>query len=333
MSSDLEKLANDFLVKLTWGGQDLCPEIIKENPEILDTKHMAATISPNNIGVNPSPDLYNLAFRVVDTLCEYRDKGIISEEQFKKTINTPSFETGETLLTSILKETLKAAQKVEKISDKFWKSEAIKNLNGFSSRLRDLIDQNGKIRADMNVPNLRGQYPLELIRSMSDGEHLHNLLTTEHNCILAATNPAIEAKIKHGITGKSDIEKVEDKALPKIKALLLRTGIDPNDPKNANNWEVQNPDDVSVLKVEKPSYLASETKDALSIARIREPGEYLLRTITDSPSVYEISKLNKEHNTHLYLNHGGKWNEVPQDKIYDTVTALNSRSGNGKVKE
>lgn len=329
MSKDYEKLANDFLVKLTWGGQDLCPAILKENQEILNTKKIATTISLDNTRVNSSPDSYNLAFRVVDTLCKYRDEGIISEEQFKKTINTPSPETGETLLTSVLKETLRAAQKVEKTSDKFWRSVAIKDLNGFSSRLRDLIDQNGKIRADMNVPNLRGQYPLQLIRSMSDGEHLHSLLTTEHNCIWMATNPAVEAKIKHGMTGKSDIEKVEDKAFPKIKALLLRTGTDPNDPENANNWSVNNPGDVSVLKMEKPSYLASQTKDALSIARILEPGEYLLR----SPIVYKINELNREHDSHLYLNFGGKWKEIPQDKIYDTVTVLNSRSGNSKVNE
>ena len=332
MSKDCEKLAEDFLVTLTWGAKDRSVEILKENPEILNTKKMATTISPDNTSLyNPRADSYNLAFGVVGALCQYRDEGIISKEQFNRTINTPSPETGETLLTSVLKETLKKAQEVDQSNDtrsSVMRSYAIRDLNGYSAILRDLIDQNGKIRADVNVPNLRGQYPLELIQSMSPEGRLHDSLPTEHNCILMATNQAVETKIKYGMTGKSEIEQVDDKALPKTKALILRTGTDPNDPKNANDISVSYPSKVSVLKIDNPTYLASEVKDPLSVARIREPGEYLLNHLNSKPIVYEIDRLNEWHDSHLFLNYGGKWKEIPQEKIYDTVKACGGKSGN-----
>lgn len=333
MDKDYEKLAEDFLVTLTWNAENRSIEILKENPEILNTKKMATTISPDVTERTPSPDSYNLAFRVVDALCKYRDEGIISEEQFNRTINTPSPTIGETLLTSVLKNTLKAAQTVEKSKDSFWRSAALKDMDGFSSRLRDLIDQNGKIRVDVNIPNLRGQYPLELMQTMSSGTHLHDYLPTEHNCIMMATNPAIEAKIKYGMTGKSEIEQVDDSAQLQTKALLIDSRVDPNDPKNAMYSNYNEPSDVSVLKINKPTFLASDIEDPLSIARIHDAGEYILRHYKYSkPAVYNINQLNEYHCQRLYLKHNDKWNEVPQDKIYDTVKALTNRSHTEKVR-
>ncbi len=333
MDKDYEKLAEDFLVALTWNAENHSIEILKENPEILNTKEMATTISPDVTGSIPSPDSYNLAFRVVDALCKYRDEGIISEEQFNRTINTPSPVTGETLLTSVLKNTLKAAQTAEKSKDSFWRSAALKDMDGFSSRLRDLIDQNGKIRVNVNIPNLRGQYSLELIQAMSSGAHLHHYLPTEHNCIMMATNPAVEAKIKHGMTGKSEIEQVDDNAQLQTKALLIDSRLDPNDPKNAIYSNNNEPSDVSVLKINKPTFLASDIEDPLSIARIHDAGEYILEHYNHSnPTVYNIKQLNEYHGRRLYLKHDDKWNEVPQDKIYGTVKALTDRSHTGKVR-
>lgn len=333
MSKDYEKLADEFLTTLTWNAEDRSVEILKENPEILNTKKMATTISPDHSnGNNYSPNSYNLAFRVVDALCEYRDKGIITEDQFNRTINTPSPVTGETLLTSVLKETLHAAQKVEKCSDDIRKTYLLRDMDGYASRLDELIDQNGKIKANVNIPNLRGQYPLEMVQSMSSGANLHEYLPTEYNCIMMATNPSVEAKIKHGMTGKSEIERVDDKAQPKVKALLVDTGIDPNYPENAAYTERTS--NVSVLKISKSSFLASDVENPLSIAHIHEPGEYLLSHYNHSnPSVYKIDQLHEHYAQHLYLKHNDKWSEVPQDKIYGTIDALANRSGVEKARD
>lgn len=331
MKKNYEKLADDFLVKLTWGGEHLCPDILRENPEILNTKVMATTIVPEHIG-SVAPDYYNLAFRVVDMLCEYRDKGIITEEQFTKTINRPSPETGETLLTSLLKDVLKEAKDCQKKASSVFLSLPLERFNNMSAKLRKLIDQNGKIKVDVNVPNLRGQYPLELIEAMSDGGHLHDMLPTEHNCIRAATNFAVEAKIKHKMTGKSSIEQVDHTILPQTRALVIDKDVDPNDPKVAIYANYSTPSDVSVLKISKPTCLV---KDPLSISYIYKPGEYLLTHYghDDLPEVRRIDKLNTYYGKRLYLRNGNKWNEVPQDKIFDTITLACTKSRRGKIYE
>ena len=327
MDKDFEKLAEDFLFALTGNDETRCLEILKENPEILNTDEIANTLSPNYSGTYiPTPDSYDLALRIVDTLCKYRNRGIISQEQVNNTLNSPSTETGETLLTSVLKETLKRAEKVKNTSGS-WHRYALEDFEPFKDLLDDLINPKGKIRLDVNAPNLRGQYPLALIGNCCDGDNLHDLLTTEHDYIRKATNPVTEAKIKHGLTEKIAVNQINDETLPKTKALLVSTEVDPNNPREVDEFWMKDQNEVSVLKVDKPSYLTSDLKEPLSISRIFEPGEYLLRhSQSDSVAVYNPKKLKEWYNINMFLNYGGKWKQIPQDKICETLNSPGGKS-------
>ena len=93
-------------------------------------------------------DEYNFALDMVEKLKKLKEDGIITEQQFLETLSLKSPETGETLLTQIMKDCL--------------------NLTRGKSNIK-MLNRLIETGVDVNVPNARGQYPLQII------EHYQNI--------------------------------------------------------------------------------------------------------------------------------------------------------------
>ena len=308
---------------------DVAARIIKENPQLLESDIMRRTISPyDKLNAHSATGEWQFenALKMVDKLTVLRNKNIISEEQFNKTINAQSPDTGETFLTHAIKLAVKEANKSPY----------------YGKEYLEVIDRALSAGFDCNVPNARGQYPLELIKEVDIAAHRTGLATIKNPIIIAEfdqkptfekvlnkidkhTNPVTKVRIDK-MPPKRQVDIVEDRNAPKINAHVTKYDI--GDTIKDKSYYSEAP--VWMAKVERPSYLASDIQKPTDIAWILPKGEYVIaQQAFDHISSMEEFKEGKKT---FYTTHkDGTVRKVSPDQIVSTIFNIREKTGHSNI--
>lgn len=308
---------------------DVAAQIIKENPHLLESDMMRKVLSPYD-KLNPHHHTGAYAFEhaleMVGNLKYLLNKKVISEEQFNKAVNTQSPDIGETFLTHAVKLAVQEASKSPY----------------YGSNYLEVIDRALSVGLDCNVPNARGQYPLELIKEVDIAAHRTGLATIKNpittaefdqkptfekvlNKIDKLTNPVTKVRIDK-MPPKMQVDIVEDRKAPKINAHV--TSYDIGDVIKDKSYYSEAP--VWMAKVERPSYLASDIEKPTDIAWVLPKGEYVVA----SQSFDHISSMEefKEGKKTFYTTHkDGTARKVSPDQIVSTIFDIREKTGHSNI--
>ncbi len=306
---------------------DVATEIIKKNPQLLESEVMRKALSPyDKMNAHCATGKYQFedALEMVDRLKTLRDKNVISEEQFNKAVNAQSPDIGETFLTHAIKLAVQEASKSPY----------------YGSNYLEVIDRALSAGLDCNVANARGQYPLELIKEVDIEAHQMGVASIKNSIMKAEfdskpTFASIAAKI-HKLTNrvtkaridilppnpKRQVGIVNDRNVPKTNAKV--TQYDVGDVIEDKRHYSESP--VWMVRVERPSYLASDIKKPTDIAWILPKGEYVIaqQPFDHISSLKEFEEGKKNFYT-TYKN--GTIRKVSPDQIVSTILNNNGRTG------
>lgn len=308
---------------------DVAAEIIKKNPQLLESEMMRKALSPyDKMNAHTTTGEYQFedALEMVGKLKTLRNKNVISEEQFNKAINTQSPDIGETFLTHAIKLAVQEASKSPY----------------YGSNYLEVIDRALSVGLDCNVPNARGQYPLELIKEVDIEAHRMGVATIKNpiskanfdkkptfekvlNKIDKLTNPVTKVRIDK-MPPKMQVDIVEDRNAPKINAHV--TSYDIGDVIKDKSYYSEAP--VWMAKVERPSYLASDIEKPTDIAWVLPKGEYIVA----SQSFDHISSMEefKEGKKTFYTTHkDGTARKVSPDQIVRTIFNIREKTGHSNI--
>ena len=322
--TDKEKF-NAFNTAWRYNRPDVAAEIIKKNPQLLESEMMRKALSPYdkmNAQTVTGKYEFEYALEMVGKLKTLRNKNVISEEQFNKAINTQSPDIGETFLTHAIKLAVKKANK-----SPYYVREYL-----------EVIDRALSAGFDCNVPNARGQYPLELIKEVDIEAHRTGLATIKNPITIAEfdqkptfekvlnkidklTNPVTKLRIDK-MPPKMQVDIVEDRNAPKINADV--TPYDIGDVIEDKSYYREAP--VWMAKVERPSYLASDIQEPTDIAWILPRGEYVIaqQSFNHISSIEEF----KEGKKIFYTTHkNGTTRKVSPDQIVSTIFGIREKTG------
>lgn len=304
---------------------DVAAQIIKENPHLLESEIMRKTLCPydkQNAHTATGEWRFEQALEMVDKLKVLQNKKVISEEQFNKAINTQSPDIGETFLTHAIKLAVQEAGKSPY----------------YGSKYLEVIDKALSAGLDCNVPNARGQYPLELIKKVDIEAHRAGVATIRNEISRAEfdsrptfakvaqkmenlTGPTTKVRIDKMIP-QMQVDVVDDRNAPKINAHV--TEYDIGDVIKDKSYYRENP--VWMAKVERPSYLASDIPNPTDIAWLLPKGEYVVAQQSfDHISSMEEFKQGKKT---LYTTKKGQTKKVPAEKIAETISTIQKGKGN-----
>ena len=300
-------------------------KIIKENPHLLESEIMRQALSPyDKMNAHRTTGAYQFedALKLVRKLKVLRKNNVISEEQFNKAINTQSPDIGETFLTHAIKLAVREANKSPYYGKKYLK----------------VIDRALSAGLDCNVPNARGQYPLELIKEVDIEAHRAGLATVRNpisraeldqiptfeevaNKIDRLTSPVTKVRIDK-MPPKMQVDIVDDRNAPKINAHVTPYNI--GDVIKDKSYYSEDP--VWTAKVERPSYLASDIQKPTDIAWILPKGEYVIaqQSFDHISSMEEFRKGEKI----FYTTHkNGITKKVSPDQIISTILNTKGKTG------
>ena len=303
---------------------DVAAEIIKKNPQLLESEMMRKAISPyNKMNAHTATGEYEFedALEMVGKLKTLRNKNVISEEQFNKAINTQSPDIGETFLTHAIKLAVKEANKSPYYGKKYL----------------EVIDRALSAGFDCNVPNARGQYPLELIKEVDIEAHRTGLATIKNPITIAEFDqkPTFEkvlnkidqlttklSKVRIKMPPEMQVDVVDDRNTPKTNAHVTKYDI--GDVIKDKSYYSEDP--VWMAKVERPSYLASDIQKSTDIAWILPRGEYVIAQQSyDHISSMEEFKEGKK--TFYATSSNGTIRKVSPDQIVSTILNTKGKPG------
>lgn len=309
----------------SYNRSDVAAQIIKENPELLESEPMKKFLSPYdkmNAHTSTGEWRFEKALEMVEKLKYLRNKGVITSEQFNKTVNTQSPDIGETLLTHAVKLAVKEAGESPY----------------YGKNYLEIIDRALSAGLDCNVPNARGQYPLELIKEVDIEAHRVGLARVKNSLSIMEldnkptfakiaqemdklTNPVTKVRINK-LEPHVQADIVDDKNAPKIKGDVSRYNFGANMSK-----ELYSEADVWTVKVERPSYLASDIQNPADIAWILPKGEYV---VAQKPydHISSIEEFKKGKKTLYVSDKDGAGKIVPAEKVVSTILATQKDKGN-----
>jgi len=310
----LENLAKDFVVSLAFGAESHSVAILRQNPTIVNTLTMADTVVPST-RTDMWTDEFDIPLRVRKVLNDCFAEQFISKKQLSQAVNARSPAHGETMATLLTKLMISQALSVAQFSAVGGStSQSMKSLQKYRKILNMLIQDDNAVKLDVNVPNERGQYPLELLSQVASNPHVFRLLSKDYEHISALTSQSVKNKIKNNRTGKKTIEVLNDAQFPKLRAKL--TTRDRTDLCS-----------ISVIEARRSFFLASETKSPLSVAPIRPRGSYLI-TYSSNRRIADIMPMLKFASISISLNYNGKWLKIPYDSIYPTFEKITTEQMN-----
>ena len=306
---------------------DVAAQIIKENPHLLESDMMRKALSPYD-KLNPHSHTGAYAFEhaleMAGNLKYLLNKKVISEEQFNKAVNTQSPDIGETFLTHAIKLAVQEADKSPY----------------YGRNYLEVIDLALSAGLDCNVPNARGQYPLELIKEVDIEAHRAGVAKIRNPMILfqrdiKPTFAGVTKKID-GLTGqvtKVRISKLEPHAqvgvVDDMNAPKMSAHVTQYDQGDVIEKKYYSEAPVWMAKVERPSYLASDIQKPTDIAWLLPKGEYVVakQSFEHISSVEEFKKGEKTLYTSLNENQARR---IPAERIADTIVAANSGRGGSR---
>lgn len=296
---------------------DIAAKIIKENPQLLEFEMMRKALSPYdkmNAHSTTGESRFEHALEMVGKLKTLRNKNVITEEQFNKAINTQSPDIGETFLTHAIKLAVREANKSPY----------------YGKNYLEVIDRALSDGLDCNVPNARGQYPLELIKEVDIEAHRAGMATVRNPIskneldhkpsftevakkIDELTSPVTKVRIDK-MPPKMQVDIVDDKNAPKTNAYVTEYDIGDI----IENKLCYREAPVWMAKVERPSYLASDIQKSTDIAWILPRGEYVVAQQSfDHISSMEEFKAGKK--TFYAARKNGTAGKVSPDQIVSTI--------------
>ena len=284
---------------------------IKENPDVLKSEDMAYAISASFRASNKiySTDEFDFAFDIMEKLKVLKDDGIITEAQFQGVLGLKSPETGETLLTHTMKDAL--------------------NLSRGSSNMQ-MFNRLLEVGLDVNIPNARGQYPIQIIqhyqnirkknieysieKKLVSKDFINEDYTfpNEKRIVEERTSKEIIEKIKQNMA-KPDEAKVKYKKTHKSRAFVSDIEID------VSSWRESGPQGYAyAINVLEPTYL---TDDYWRIDTLISPGKYVV--YEGRGENMQVIAVEEFYNNRAYLYlldaQGKKLKEVDSREVLKTL--------------
>ena len=299
--------AKEFVITLAFGSQKQAVARLDQNPALVNTLTMMNAIIPQLPLDSSKTSVFEMPLQIRKLLGECSERGILSKKKLWQIVNACSPKHGETMATLLLKLMISNAQVFAQTGMlDHADTRHLKQFHHFRKILNLLIQNNSTMKIDVNVPNARGQYPLQLL-NMVKSQGLFRLLSRDYEHIAALTNPTIKKRLEKNKSAKCRIDTLDVSRLPKIRVKLT------------NNQRTDRCA-ISVLSLKEPAFLKSSEKSPFSIIPIYSEGTYLIMSF--SKKHIEIASLRDMHNTKFSINFLGKWVELSSDSIYPTYQML-----------
>lgn len=283
---------------------------IKEDPNVLKSRDMAYAISAGFRSSNKiyALDEYNFALDMMEKLKKLKEDGIITEKQFQETLSLKSPETGETLLTQIMKDCL--------------------NLTRGKSNIK-MLNRLIETGVDVNVPNARGQYPLQIIEHYQNIRKKNIEYSVEKGLVSRDfvsedyTFPK-EKKLIEEKTSKETLEKIKENTKVNLaykKTQKKRAYVTESD-RDISTWKENGPQGYAyAINVVQPTYLS---EDSWSIDTIILPGRYVIyEGRGEEQQLIPVESFYKKQLT-LYLIENKKLKAVEGGEILRTLAGGSS---------
>lgn len=300
--------AKEFIVTLAFGSKEQAVSLLRQNPTLVNTLTMVDAIIPYKPSDLSKMESFNMPLQIRQLLGECAEQGLISSKKLWQTVNDCSPRNGETMATLLIKLMISCAQTIAQFAHQNHRTPGhMKELHCLRKILNSLIQDNSSMKIDVNVPNVQGQYPLQLLKMVAKNKSVFHLLSKEYEHIDALTNPTVKKRLQRNAFPKQRIQVIDVLGLPKITAKLTR-----------NNGTDRCA--ISILDLQHPAFLKTVEKSPFALFPIYTKNTYLIASF--SRHHVEIFPLREMYDASLTVHHNGKWMTLPYDSIYTTYRML-----------
>ncbi|MBP5344192.1 MAG: hypothetical protein J6Y85_03880 [Alphaproteobacteria bacterium] len=308
-----EVMAKEFIVALAFGAKAQAVSFLKQNPDLLNSSTMADAIVPKLPLDSIRLNTFEMSMEIRQLLGECAENGVISKKKLWQAVNTCSPRNGETIATLLIKLMISSAQAIAKaMADGCKEPQHMKNLLLIRKRLNALVCDDSPVKIDVDVPNIRGQYPLHLLSMAIQNKRIASLLAKDYERIDALTSPTVKMRLKRKKTAKNRLNVVDVLALPTIKVKMT----------TKHGTERCS---VALLRLGTPTFLKSNENSLFDFMTIYPKNTYLIASFLNNR--VQISPLKNMYDVGFAVHHNGKWVEVPYTGMYTTYQVLTQNNG------